>query len=281
MGKRVWAGVLMGLLAASVAAQTVDDGQRALLDAVINKQMFLRGFDADSQMRWRWDGSSLVQQAPQIHTLAVLVVKSVKVKGNKVEIQGERHTLLRTSDTEYALSAGTDNVHLDVDLRNADVAKMLPQLSNLLFYPNMESALADLPDRYKGQLPASSAINCCSVTKQPLLKKCDCSDVTPSCDASGSQTVAGLTPPSVKQAEVASLSEEAQMAKMNGTVRVGLQIDERGRPIDLWIIKPFGFGLDEKAGESVSQYIFAPAMCHDKPIKVSMYIDVNFRVNSN
>jgi hypothetical protein len=93
MNKRVWASVLMGLLTVGAAAQDVKDGEKQLRDAVMKKQLFPRGFSAEDTVRWRWDNGSLVLQAPKIRTLGVMIATSVKVKGNKVEIEGERHTL--------------------------------------------------------------------------------------------------------------------------------------------------------------------------------------------
>jgi hypothetical protein len=56
----------------------------------------------------------------------------VKVKGNKVEIEGERHTLARESDTNYKLFPGKERVSLEVDLKGADMAAWLPQLPVVL-----------------------------------------------------------------------------------------------------------------------------------------------------
>ena len=79
----------MGLLAVGAAAQNVKDGEKLLRDTVLKKQFVLRGYSADPMVHWRWDGSSLVQEPPKLHTLGVLTADSVKVKGNKVVIELE------------------------------------------------------------------------------------------------------------------------------------------------------------------------------------------------
>ena len=88
---------------------------------------------------------------------------------------------------------------------------------------------------------------------------------------------------SVSQPEVRyyvdpEFSEEARKAKFSGNVEVYLWIDEKGNPSHIKIARGVGMGLDEKAIEAVRQYKFKPAMQNGKPVKVDMYIDVNFHI---
>ena len=46
----------------------------------------------------------------------------------------------------------------------------------------------------------------------------------------------------------------------------------------VWIVRGLGYGLDEKAAQSVLQYQFRPQSCHDKAEPVEIYIDVNFQI---
>lgn len=73
-------------------------------------------------------------------------------------------------------------------------------------------------------------------------------------------------------------SEEARKAKFSGNVQVYLWVDEQGMPSHVRVIRGVGMGLDEKAVEAVRQYKFKPAMQNGKPVKVDLYIDVNFQI---
>jgi hypothetical protein len=277
----MWVALLVGLLALRAGAQTIRDGENAFRNAVLKKQMYLRGFGADAEMRWRWDGSSLVQEAPKLHTLGVLIADSVKVKGDKVEIKGAVHTLLRKSPTEVGVfDGGDDRVHLVLDLTGADMAKVLPQLSSLLFYPDMASALANLPEKYRGRLPAKMSADCCGTEiAKPISKTCDCADTHADCSKDGhSVGGVGVKPPSLKFTAEPEFTDAARRAKFSGNAQIGLDVDENGLPKNMWIVRPVGFGLEQKAGEAVEKYVFSPATCHVKPITVSLYIDVNFQV---
>jgi hypothetical protein len=274
MSKRVWAGVLMGLLALGATAQDVKDGEKLLRDAVLKKRVFLRGFSADPLVRWRWDGSSLVQEPPKLHTLGVLIADSIKVTGDKVVIQGERHTLLRSNGKDFMLSATQDKLRVEIDLTGADMASILPKLADLVFYPDSRSALAATKHR-----PGDVNPKCCSRETSQDRKSCDCAN--PSLAMCGTDEpdlgMAGMKNPSLLSSVEPEFSDEARREPLfNVTVQVGLTVDAEGKPTDIWIVRPAGLGLDVRAGTAVSQYKFKPATCHGQAVPVPLYVDVNF-----
>jgi protein TonB len=73
-------------------------------------------------------------------------------------------------------------------------------------------------------------------------------------------------------------SEEARKAKFSGNVEVYLIVDEQGNPTHVRVVRDVGMGLGERAVEAVRQYKFKPALQNGKPVKVDMYIDVNFQI---
>jgi len=73
-------------------------------------------------------------------------------------------------------------------------------------------------------------------------------------------------------------SDDARVHKFSGNVQVYLWVDELGHPSHVQVVRGVGMGLDEKAVEAVRQYKFKPAMKDGKPVKVDMYIDVNFQI---
>ena len=73
-------------------------------------------------------------------------------------------------------------------------------------------------------------------------------------------------------------SEEARKAKFSGNVQVYLWVDEHGNPSHVRVVRGVGMGLDEKAVEAVRQYKFKPATKDGKPVKVDLYVDVNFNI---
>jgi periplasmic protein TonB len=88
----------------------------------------------------------------------------------------------------------------------------------------------------------------------------------------------GVKPPSVLVQVDPEFSEEARKAKFSGNVEVALIVDENGNPSHVHVVRPIGMGLDEKAVEAVQQYKFKPGTKDGKPVKVNLYIDVDFKI---
>jgi len=55
-------------------------------------------------------------------------------------------------------------------------------------------------------------------------------------------------------------------------------VDEKGNPSHIKVIKSLGHGLDESAVDAVRKYKFKPATRDGVPVKVDLYIDVNFQI---
>lgn len=74
-------------------------------------------------------------------------------------------------------------------------------------------------------------------------------------------------------------SAEARAAGVQGTVLFDVVIDDTGKPTDIRLVSPRGYGLDERALEAISQWRFKPAKKDGKPVRVRAYIEVNFRLS--
>jgi len=73
-------------------------------------------------------------------------------------------------------------------------------------------------------------------------------------------------------------SDEARKAKYQGTVLLTIEVGEDGKPHKLRVLRGLGLGLDEKAIEAVSRWIFRPALRNGHPIRAAATIEVNFRL---
>ena len=88
-----------------------------------------------------------------------------------------------------------------------------------------------------------------------------------------------VKPPRLLYAATPTYSVPARQAKFPGKVQVYLWVDEQGNPSHVRVVHGVGIGLDEKAVEAVRLYKFKPATQDGKPVKVDIYIDVNFQSN--
>jgi TonB family protein len=73
-------------------------------------------------------------------------------------------------------------------------------------------------------------------------------------------------------------TDEAKLAKMQGTVLLNMIVDEAGEPEYVHVLRGLSDGLDDKAVEAVRQYKFKPAMEDRTPVPVSLNVEVNFKL---
>jgi TonB family protein len=72
-------------------------------------------------------------------------------------------------------------------------------------------------------------------------------------------------------------SDEARLAKLEGSVLLSLVIDADGQPRDIQVARPLGLGLDERAVENVGSWQFKPGARNGTPVAVLVNEEVFFR----
>jgi TonB family protein len=71
---------------------------------------------------------------------------------------------------------------------------------------------------------------------------------------------------------------QARRALVQGTVVLEVVVDEHGAPTRIATVSPIGFGLDDRAREAVSQWVFRPGRKDGKPVKTITTVTVDFRL---
>lgn len=88
----------------------------------------------------------------------------------------------------------------------------------------------------------------------------------------------GVTAPVVLHFAEAEFSDEARRAKYQGVCILSIVVDTKGMPQYVYVTRPLGYGLTEKAIEAVSRYRFKPAMKDGRPVSVIVAVEENFRL---
>jgi TonB family protein len=73
-------------------------------------------------------------------------------------------------------------------------------------------------------------------------------------------------------------TEEARKARVQGTVVLLVDINERGEVSNIRVRTPLGLGLDEKAIEAVKKWKFKPGTRNGVPVSTPALVEVNFRL---
>jgi TonB family protein len=88
----------------------------------------------------------------------------------------------------------------------------------------------------------------------------------------------GTTAPILLSKTEPLYTEDARVAKYQGTVVLSVEIGTDGVPHNIRIVRGLGLGLDENAVDAVSQWQFQPGMRDGVAVTVAATIEVNFRL---
>jgi TonB family protein len=88
----------------------------------------------------------------------------------------------------------------------------------------------------------------------------------------------GVTAPTLLQKIEPEYTEEARLAGYDGTAILYVEIGTDGFPQNIKVTRGLGLGLDEKAIEAVSKWLFTPGTRFGVPVTVAATIEVNFRL---
>lgn len=90
-----------------------------------------------------------------------------------------------------------------------------------------------------------------------------------------------VTAPKVLNSIDPSSNEYAQKFGVAGLAMFRTVVDASGKPQEIAIDRPIGFGLDEKAVDAIKQSHFTPATQNGHPVPVVINLVVTFRIYSN
>jgi len=87
-----------------------------------------------------------------------------------------------------------------------------------------------------------------------------------------------VTAPKMMKAPAPEYSEEARQAKFSGGVELKLVADVDGCAKNIEVVKPIGYGLDEKAVEALKKWQFEPGKKSGTPVPVALQVSVEFQL---
>jgi TonB family protein len=73
-------------------------------------------------------------------------------------------------------------------------------------------------------------------------------------------------------------TEDARIAKIQGSVKLSLVVSAQGHPEDVEVALSLDPGLDQQAVDAVRQWEFAPGTQAGVPVPVKAFVEVNFRL---
>ncbi len=255
-------------LQGAVWAQNSADG---VLTRLKGKQLYFRGMFGENQMSFDSSGKALGKYTPVPFTEAGMSVTSVKMMGDQLVLLGRRMGLEFESQGKprwVRVEAEHYNGNIELKIAGAPGTEYGPAL-DAIFAADLASLTPSLP-RYWQRYAVTHFL--------PAQPKQDAS-VKPDVASAGLLHVSGrVRPPKVLESKEPDFTPVAKARRFSGVVQIYLWVIEDGSISHMQITRAAGLGLDEAAMKAVSNYKFAPATLDGKPVKLDLYIDVNFQI---
>jgi TonB family protein len=262
----------MGFLTNVAVAQ---NSEKEVSARLIGKPLYLRGFWAEDKLKFDAAGKPLQSYSLVSFTEAGFNAFRVKIHGDHMTIEGQRVGLTFDKSGKYKrqglILGNGDNgtpelITLEVEGSGTqDFSKAL----DAIFAGSLEELAPTLPFYWqtyaKGHLVGQPAAG---VAEHP-----DAQNKTPGTLNAGGK----VTPPKIVNAPTPEFSVAARRMNYSAKVEVHFWIETDGSCSHVSISKPAGLGLDEQALAAVAQYRFIPAQRDGKPIRVDVYVEVNFQ----
>ncbi len=141
----------------------------------------------------------------------------------------------------------------------------LSKAINVMFSPALDdSVIATLPAYWQNYFATKEG--------KARAQRVDASALRPGGDVKPPQLLTVLDPAS---------NDYAQKNNIAGMVFLQMVVDASGRPGEVTIVRPIGFGLDERAVEAVEHSQFSPGTLKGKPVPEVVNLQVTFRIYSN
>jgi TonB family protein len=255
-------------LARPGCAQTDPQGLEATLK---DKQMVLRSYSADSVARYDWEQDQFVAKPVNIHGFGVFTTQSVTLTKGKLVLEGERATIVRNVQANQVFLAVKQPMRIEISLQGADPATSIPKIQEMIFFPDIQAAAAALPEWVSDLLPFDTSST--PQEKKPFVRVFD-NDRWVHIDRDSTTIV----PPKLTLSAAPELTSEATHARVKGFVTVAIYVSEKGHVDEVWLLKPLGFGLEEKAADAVRRYIFKPELSNGRSVGTSLIVNVDFQV---
>ncbi len=285
--RRLYAALIVLLFAAGSAAARGADTQtsvQAVAERLIGKQLFLRGFWANNTLKFDAQGRIQTASDRVSFTESGIDVRSVRVNGNSLLIEGQRMALeflpndemrrvpAKTDEAPGVISVeidgdGTGNFEKALDTVFAkDLATLTPSLPQ---YWQAYAMQHFLPITTEAEDPAPARIEGTGV-------RFENESFAPR-EKSAVHVGGAVKPPTLIRTYNPSFTELANAQKFTGDVKLYLWFDSDGKVSHVSVARPAGLGLDEAAIAAVEKYEFQPATRNGNAVTVDLYLDVSFR----
>jgi len=251
------------------------------------KTVLLREKYVENHLTFDSKGNPTGTATPGPFSISAVKIEKVHVTGATIQIDGRRALLIDTALSDPPQPADIRFVptgsRVDIVI-NGDAAhpEELAALVTKIFATSIDDALAGKTSEQRAAEIFTLAALPRSTKSPPPASAPDRPNGIPTPSGEGAiptyKPGGGVSAPRVIYSVDPDFSDEARRKKVGGICVVRVIVDTNGFPVHIRMVRSLGSGLDENALAAVSQYRFAPAIYHDRPVAVVVSIEVNYRI---
>jgi TonB family protein len=87
-----------------------------------------------------------------------------------------------------------------------------------------------------------------------------------------------VTPPVLTHKVDAEFTDAARTDKVKGPIQLRFVVDTQGTPQRIFVVRPLGYGLEERAAEAIAKWRFTPALRAGQPVAAAIVVNLDFEV---
>jgi TonB family protein len=264
------------LLNSGLASATDSSLEQQLRKTYVGTQRMLRHFYASADLKFDADGNPRNKEREGAWTLlSGIVIDSLKLKAEKLELRGHRRILMTDEKTKAFRSIELhENFSIEINTQSGpDQAAQLANALDHVFVSN-DDLVSVVPDYWRDYLARSSG-------KTTQGTPCDDSAVkiVDSDNSSSGKVSAGVADATKIRDVPPTYFQIARQNRVQGELALRAVIDKTGSVSRVCITQALGAGLDDMMVDTVRQWKYKPYTLNGQPIEVQTTITTRFGIH--
>jgi TonB family protein len=262
------------LLLNSGLASAIDSNiEQQLRKTYVGTERMLRHFYAAADLKFDVDGNPRNKEREGPWTLlSGIVIDSLKLKAEKLELRGHRRILVMDGKTKAFRSIELhENFSIEINTQSGpDQAAQLANALDHVFVSN-DDLVSVVPDYWRDYLARSSGKTIQGAPCEDSAVKIDDSD-----NSSNRKVSAGITDGEKIRDVPPTYFQIARQNRVQGELALRAVIDKTGSVSRVCITEALGAGLDDMMVDTVRQWKYKPYTLNGQPIEVQTTVTTRF-----
>lgn len=277
---------ILPLLISITAAQTAE---QLLNNKFAGKLLILRNFYSAESLHYNQSGVLENHSDSGSWTLAHFQIQKVRLTKSDFELQGKRIALGWDQRADKVAFFALGPLKIDVKIPEALITEEKITALDKVIFVNLKQEPDQVTDYWRDLILGNVNATVQKDGKRHYqikgmpqlaeqLKPHEALIPTTANGKTAYQTTTGVTRPKPIHLPDPEYTEIARASRYEGMTVLLMTVDEKGTVAQIEILKPCGFGLDEKAVEAVKKWTFQPANLKGQPVNVLVNVEVSFRL---